>query len=74
MPKQKHQGHDYPIGASCAAPLRAGAGTGPAMIGDLPSLLLALAVLFIPMGLQWFLLVVLESRARRRSRPPGKRP
>lgn len=44
------------------------------MIGDLPSLLLALAVLFIPMGLQWFLLVVLESRARRRSRPPGKRP
>jgi len=37
------------------------------MITDLLHALLALAVLFIPMGLQWFLLVVLESRARRRS-------
>ena len=37
------------------------------MITDLLHLLLALAVLFIPMGLQWFVLVLLESRARRRS-------
>ena len=36
------------------------------MIADLPYVLLALAVLFIPLGIQWFLLVVLEGRARRR--------
>jgi len=36
------------------------------MIADLVHVLLALAVLFVPMGVQWFLLVVLEGRARRR--------
>ena len=44
------------------------------MITDLLHVLLALAVRFIPLGLQWFLLVVLESRAPRRSRPLVKRP
>ena len=36
------------------------------MISDLLHVLLALAVLFVPMGVQWLLLVVLEGRARRR--------
>ena len=36
------------------------------MIADLLHVLLALAVLFVPMGIQWLLLVVLEGRARRR--------
>lgn len=37
------------------------------MITDLVHVLLALAVLFIPMGLQWLLLVVLHARPGRRT-------
>ena len=42
---------------------------------DFLQFLLALAVLFVPMGLQWLLLVVLQGRAHRRQRlPPVERP